>query len=226
VDNILKSMSTHIATLRELNKNKSGVVPNCAIKLNDRWEKCAGMPIIQLEEGGDKFMVTRTQDTGNQVAHVVNIDDRFCSRGMWQEYGMPCVDALACYCKIEKISLLEVMESDCISEFHRYSYYHQLMKKNINPVIIENLEPVSDMICSPPDIVAKRAGRPTTKLLRLGRSKFKTPEESTIICSICNKRGHNKRTCLARSNAITDDCVNNPFGSAFESIQLPPPDLL
>jgi hypothetical protein len=42
LDNILNSMSSRISTLRALNKNKTGVVPEWYEKLDNRWTTCAG----------------------------------------------------------------------------------------------------------------------------------------------------------------------------------------
>jgi uncharacterized membrane protein len=70
---------------------------------------------------------------------VLCVNDFHCSCGMIQEYGMPCVDAMANYQKMESNTLGEIMASNATSEFHKFSYYHDLMKKNMNPVVLDNL---------------------------------------------------------------------------------------
>jgi hypothetical protein len=106
------------------------------------------------------------------------------------------------------------------------------MKRNINPVITEQLEPSKEISCLPPEVVLRRPGRPITKRLRIGRSKYSNPGESSIICGICKGRGHNKRTCLARNKATTSTTITkttpppvvDEFATAFEHIELPVAD--
>jgi hypothetical protein len=57
-DTILNSMCTRISTLKEANKNETGIVPQCAQTM-EQWRKnCAGMTVIQLEPAGDCYTVT------------------------------------------------------------------------------------------------------------------------------------------------------------------------
>jgi hypothetical protein len=58
---------------------------------------------------------------------------------MWQDYGILCVDAMTYYRKQPNKSLNEIMESDSVSEFHTFPFYHKLLRRNINPVILDNL---------------------------------------------------------------------------------------
>jgi hypothetical protein len=74
------------------------------------------------------------------------------------------------------------------------------MRRNIKPVILDNLVSSSGVRCLAPEVVPCQAGRPSTKRLRLDKSRFSNPEESTIVCGLCGKRGHNKQTCLRRQN--------------------------
>jgi hypothetical protein len=115
------------------------------------------------------------------------------------------------------------MGSEAVNDFHKYCFYHELMEKNINPVIIDNLVSGNEQA---PEVVQRQPGRPATKRLRLGRSRFSKPEDSPIICSVCNKRGHNKRSCNARQNAITTTSISDQFQEAFENITLPPSDVM
>jgi hypothetical protein len=91
-------MSTRITTLREVHQDKTGVVPKVASLMENRWNQCAKFTIIQLEEDGDKYKVTRNQeDTDYQVNHLLNVSQRICSCGIWQGYGIPCADAMIYY---------------------------------------------------------------------------------------------------------------------------------
>jgi SWIM zinc finger/Transposase, Mutator family len=199
IDNILTTMSTRISMLREKNRDKVGVVPEVVGIIQNRWDESEKHTIIQLEEGGDTYRITRHEINSYQTIHVVHIKHRTCTCGMWQEYGYPCIDGMVYYRQIEEKTLEEILESDLVSEFYNYGNYHELMKRNIHPVVMEILEATDELKCLPPVAVKRQAGSPRIKRLRLGRSWFNKPEEeSSIICSICNARGHNKRTCHLR----------------------------
>jgi hypothetical protein len=117
---------------------------------------------------------------------------------------------------------MEIVDSDIVSEFYNYSSYHEMMKRNINPVVMEMLEATDELKCLPPVPVNKQSARPRTKRLRLGRSHFSKPEEdSTIICSLCNARGHNKRTCVLRKKLKLKETTTSPSNN----IDNPPADL-
>jgi SWIM zinc finger len=78
-------------------------------------------------------------NNGYQTNHVIQLNDCFCSCRMWQEYGYPCVDAMAYFQFVEKKTLLEVISSNYVSEFCKYSHYHELLKHNVTPVVLDNL---------------------------------------------------------------------------------------
>jgi hypothetical protein len=118
------------------------------------------------------------------------------------------------------------MDSDAVSDIHKYPFYHEILKCNINPVIMDTLITDKNETILPLVVVVKQPGRPQTKRLR-SRSKCTNPEHSSIICSICNEKGHNKRTCLACRNTTTGNSVASDtlaFEETFDNTQLPPPD--
>jgi hypothetical protein len=59
------------------------------------------MSIIKLEDGGDKYKVTHSENSTFLITHVLLASERFCSFGMWKEHGSPCVDAMV-YFKLIK----------------------------------------------------------------------------------------------------------------------------
>jgi hypothetical protein len=94
------------------------------------------------------------------------------------------------------------------------THIQQMMKRNIEPVILDNLAASKDDIpCSAPDVVLD---------IHLP-SRFGKPEvESPIICSLCQKKGHNKRTCLRRKSLAPISPSNNenqPMQSTLDLIQ-------
>jgi SWIM zinc finger len=153
--------------------------------MEKRYNECVGFKIIQLQDEGDKCRVTQTfEDAFHQVHHVVHVSQCTCTCGIWQGYGIPCLDATKYFRKKENKTLKEILDSDAVNDFHKYPYYQELMKRNIELVIIDNLVASSDdVLCSAPEVVPRQAGRPPTKRIRMDKSRFSNPEKSPIICS-------------------------------------------
>ena len=113
----------------------------------------------------------------------------------WQEQEYPCVDAMAFYRNHELLTFDKIVSTK-VSGYYNYDSLQQLYNDNISTVSLSTL--VNDGITLPPNYTRKRqAGRPKKKRLRK-RSKYEKPEDSIIVCSICNQHGHNKRTCETR----------------------------
>jgi hypothetical protein len=224
LDMILNSMSSRIALLREASTNATGIVPKCDQIMEMRWRKCAALGVIELEPGVDRYKVSRPEKMHSKQIMLLKLKKKQCSCGIWQEFGIPCIDAMAYYRLKANKSLQEIMESDAVSDFHQYSFYHQLLKRNINPVIMDTLITDTDETVLPPVVVVKQPGHPQTKRLQ-SRSKCTNPEHSSIICSICNEKGHNKRICLAHQNTTTGNkATSDTLEETFDVTQLPPTD--
>jgi hypothetical protein len=74
------------------------------------------------------------------------------------------------------------MARDAVSDFHKYLFYHELMRRNINPISKEDS-------CLPPDAVLKQPGRPKLNNYEFGQNvvdqkiqasfaAFVTPEDT------------------------------------------------
>jgi hypothetical protein len=100
------------------------------------------------------------------------------------------------------------------------------LKKNITPVVFDNLVNTSEVTCLPPAVVTRQAGCPVTKRIRVDRCRFSKPEDSTIVCNLCGKIGHNRRTYLARQTFTTNEKMSNDNESPNDYLQLPPADVL
>jgi hypothetical protein len=137
------------------NLNKSGVMPPKHHLMQQRYQMCAGFEVIQLHETTDKFKNNRTNGPLGEVAtaHRVDIRERKCTCGKWQEYGCPCIDAMAYYWLFMGNSLEEIM-LQTISPFYNYTSQHELFRENIDPVIVEMLE--NDNVTKPPNPHIKR----------------------------------------------------------------------
>jgi hypothetical protein len=81
-----------------------------------------------------------------------------------------------------------------VSPFYTFWSLQNLYDENVNPVVINMLEP--DEVTQPPVSTEKRQpGRPKNRRYRF-RSIFANPfKDCPIICQKCGKRGHNKASC-------------------------------
>jgi SWIM zinc finger len=135
-----------------------------------------------------KYRVTGNPEDGYyQVHHVVHVSKPTCTCGMWQRFGIPCLDldAMKYFQEKEMTTLAEIIDSEAVSDFHKYPYYQEFsMKGNIEPVILDNLVASKDDIpCPAPEVVLRHAGHPPTKRLQVDKSHFSKPEEESTIVS-------------------------------------------
>ena len=128
------------------------------------------------------------------VSHNLDVVTKTCSCGKWQEYEYPCIDAVAYLREEMGRSVEDILEQD-VPLFYDYAYLQSLYKDNLNPVAISVLQ--NDGSTLPPHMLKQPKMKPRKIRIRK-RCKFVDPNESTIKCSICGERGHNKKTCYAR----------------------------
>jgi hypothetical protein len=148
------------------------------------------LQVTQLDEVNKLYRVTRTQQTPNKYirSHNVEVTNRQCSRGKWQEHDVPCTDAVAYYC-IHEEKLLDYIFEKCSHAWYKYESHQKLFSKNIVPGVIDQL--VMEGETCPPNKGKQQARRPRVRQIR-NCSKYRVAEESPIICSLCQQQGHNK----------------------------------
>ena len=198
---MLDIMSNCMYTLKRkyATKEAADIIVPIVGHLKLLYEACAGFGVIgnNKEEGLFRIKRTDLSMTEARVWHDINVSNEICSCGKWQEREYPCIDAMAFYRNYEHMTFEKILSTK-VSGYYNYDSLHKLYKDNITSVSLTTL--VNDELTMPPPNIRKRqAGRPKTRLLRK-RSKYATPEESIIICALCNQRGHNRRTCEARNN--------------------------
>ena len=201
---------------------KGDVVPLVHQVLHKRWLECAGMTVIELEEGADEFMVSEQYNDDNDVKNennntttagsvstlwsininakqqnIVKPRQQYCTCGKWQEHRYPCRHGMAYFWKWEEQEFKWVLDNK-VHYFYKYECLQALYKPNLLPVITESIR--YDGITLPP-IPERTTGRPKTKRIRR-QSLFVDPSDSTITCSKCGQKGHNQRTCSNEAVAV------------------------
>jgi hypothetical protein len=127
-------------------------------------------------------------DYNHTKSHLIDIENKTCSCGIWQDTELFCVHVMAYNRIIEKKSFKDILEMP-LNPYYTYQLLSKLYKENIFPVIIDSL--TSDNTTKPPIQSEKRpAGRPKTK-----REQKRRRSEITVTCSNCGIDGHNKKTC-------------------------------
>jgi hypothetical protein len=210
---ILTTMVERIANLRQVHERKSGVVEKVLGILRKRWDYAAQYKVIPVQQQNQyNFSVFHKQhqrEEGMMGAGagsnpdscrcaLLDLELNRCDCGEWQEYGVPCVHAVAYYKAHEGISFEEVLAK--VDRRYTYEMEKELLQENLLPVCIDRIFP--DGISQPPDeealLSSKSPGRPTKKRLRKRSRWADEPTKSPITCARCGKKGHNKRTCLIR----------------------------
>jgi hypothetical protein len=198
LDFILGKLMERISFLRKDVKGKEGVLESIVGRVKSGWDACAGYNVIELGMDGSSYSVSRQtrKAVDSSSRYTINLVNQRCTCGEWQEHGIPCVDALACFRLQQGLTLNEVLEK-YVDQLYTYSNARELLSVNIMPVCMDTISP--DGVTLPPKESSKRTtGRPKKQRLRK-RSRFAdNPEESNVVCSKCKQRGHNIRTCATR----------------------------
>ena len=198
LDPVCRQTNQKIGTLREKHANTlTGVNPNIVKVFEKRWNACSDLIITQDQNNANNFLVQRRENTlleRNQF-HQIWTEQKVCSCGRWQEFAIPCVDAMAYFRYYCKMSFTDVLKHH-VAKYHTFQAEHDILKYNVNPVVLETL--VKDEKTLPPRATsANRTGRPKTKRLRV-RNVAPSTDRKPIQCSVCHEVGHNSRTCLLR----------------------------
>ena len=195
IDFIMCKIISRASTCRALYRQKRGLVQEWVTILEQRWENGVGFQVHEVNNQRFLFLV-EGPTTGNYSTtrhHTINIQERTCSCGQWQEHDVPCIDACAYY-RLREQKTINYVKNTC-SEFYKYSSVSAVFLKTFTPVIAYNLS--NDGVTKPTRISSKRrTGRP--KFQRL-RNRQKGIKKLQIICSKYNEEGHNARTCDARA---------------------------
>lgn len=215
IHNILEIIIQKIHKGQNKYKDKSGVFEDTKAKISNLYDKSAGFKIIPTDEDAGIYKINRTESLLGEpiVSHNLNVIHNTCTCGLWQEYNVPCVDAVA-YLRIWKNKTIDEIIDEDVSRLYTYEYLHKLYKENLNAVALSTLR--HDGVTSVAQIAPKRQpGRP--KMLRYrNRSKYANPADSKIKCKKCGIRGHNSAGC-GRQPPAENTTQNRISGNAIET---------
>jgi hypothetical protein len=198
LDTILSTLMKRISTMREKHKGKEGVVHSIKSLLHDRWERVIGYEVHRSTATSEEFTIVRKRSPASDsfTQYTIDVALKICECGEWQEYGYPCVDALA-YLRLHRGLPFYQVLSAYVDPVYTYEAENEMLSRNIIPVCMATI--ARDGKTLPPKPLTKRqAGRPKKKRLRKRSRWSHEPEKSNVVCSRCNGRGHNIRTCVER----------------------------
>ncbi|KAL0298175.1 UNVERIFIED_CONTAM: hypothetical protein Sangu_3157100 [Sesamum angustifolium] len=136
--------------------------------------------------GEDKYEVMHFMQN-----HIVYLKEMWCSCGMFQLVGYPCCHAIAA------IDYHRLKMEDFIDECFKKEVYLKVYSHMIHPVPgMHDFEDSKMGRVEPPDVIIKM-GRPK-KCRRKDANDVKETASRrglTHTCTICMKKGHNKRSC-------------------------------
>ena len=200
VEGLLHHMTQMISRHRQKYKDKEPeeVVPKVQQLMKNRWNAAAAMTICEIEANHSEYKVSeeRMSDDANNpipcktIHHSVFPETKCCSCGKWQDNKYPCRHAVTYFRKWLEKDLGWILRYE-VHYYYKYKSLQELYKRNIFPVIVDQIRYDNE---SKPPPVRVAAGRPKKKRYR-NRTKFIDQSESPIVCSKCGERGHNRRTC-------------------------------
>jgi hypothetical protein len=76
-----------------------------------KYKMCTGFDVIQLHETNYKFKVNQNNGPVGDLeqGHIIDVWEKVCTSGKWQNYGCPCIDAMAYYRLVQGNAIEEVL---------------------------------------------------------------------------------------------------------------------
>ena len=137
--------------------------------------------LVTTSRGAD-FIVTLP--AAESLHFLASLASGYCSCLKYQEYMAPCSHAIAC------IQYLGFDPYSYFYPFYKWDVSKRTYQIPIQPITLQELQPLDDSQPLPPIKKAKR-GRP--KVSRI-RTNYKI-DKQVHLCSVCRQAGHNRRIC-------------------------------
>lgn len=132
----------------------------------------------------------------NEFIGRVKLDSNYCECEMWQLSGIPCHHVVTC------ITTVRGHIEDYVDVYFSTDKGKACYARVIHPIPSQNLWPPMDNCDLQPPIARPLSGRPK-KRCRRAEGELEPPRHAqsrTKRCSICNKFGHNRRSCTDAAN--------------------------
>jgi hypothetical protein len=112
-------------------KHLEVIVPNITDKLLDNWKNCAGFKIHKFNAEEKIYKVTRliSSSWNNGIRYALDVSNKHCTCGKWQDRQYPWVDACACYEQLKKI---EFIYEELVSSYYIKMELHYHLKEQGN----------------------------------------------------------------------------------------------
>ncbi len=149
LDGIIHKIMFKIANHRRNYSDKKGMIKFYQNEYKKLYESCSKYNIIPINEEQHTYKVYLGEgdDYQHNKSHELNIKNKTCSCGRWQDMDLMCEHLLSYYRNIEKKTLKQILEMP-INPYYSYQYLRSFYKENINPVVIDALS--SDNKTQPP----------------------------------------------------------------------------
>ncbi|XP_062011844.1 uncharacterized protein LOC133728443 [Rosa rugosa] len=175
------------------------------MKKNARWSH----EYRALESSENRFEIQGRGvacESGVVGQHCVQLDARSCTCRRWDLSGLPCAHAIAA------IYSKGWSPDEFVAEWYTQQKYLEAYEVVLNPIAgVAEWERIERPVAPP--LYRRQPGRPKTKRTKepgeepplAGTEVLPKSYYSQIKCGRCGNRGHNKRTCLRRSQVVNQE---------------------
>ena len=167
--------------------NPNNMVPSMERILRKNWDESVQFDCHVANQGLHHISLDKLHGSGPGRGHKLDPEHRYCSCGEWSDMKLPCVHA-CCWARKHRNIRYDTFVKDYMEDVHSVDFLQNLYSQNINPIVTDNIE---YDLTSKPNPTVRMSGRPPVQRIR-NRSRYANPDDSPTICSICNRRGHNR----------------------------------
>ena len=116
-------------------------VPEVQGHIKKLFDVCGSFEVLTIDESGGIFKVNRPPMRIGEpgISHCLNVEEKNCTCGKWQDREYPCIDALAYFKNYERKNFRDIVDTE-VSPYYNCMTLYLLWRTNINPVIISTLE--------------------------------------------------------------------------------------
>lgn len=144
----------------------------------------------------------RRRRKGGNV-HTVNLVERTCDCGKFQQRRIPCSHAIACLQK------LDLNPDTHIDPYYSMEVANQIYEGAFYPVRHEEYWPaVDDIKWAPNPALKRQKGRPRSTRIK-NSMDWREHSSQTSACKKCQQPGHNSRTCTNVPRTVGESSSNS-----------------